>query len=200
MGTRDKRIDAYINKSAPFAQPILTELRARVHTHCLDVTETIKWSMPHFEYKGCIFCNMAAFKAHCAFGFWLGELLKVEEKNGKAMGNFGRITTLSDLPSEKEFARLVKAAMKLHDAGVKIPARAKSTEPKVLDIPSTFLAALKKNKKAHATFEGFSYTNKKEYVTWYTEAKTDATREKRLAQAIEWMAEGKSRNWKYANC
>lgn len=200
MGTTDPRIDAYISKSQPFARPILKHLRALVHAHCPDCTETVKWSMPHFDYKGGIFANMAAFTQHCAFGFWLGDLLKVDVKNEKAMGDFGRIASLDDLPSDKEIARLIKAAMKLHDAGAKLPSREKSNEKKDLDIPSAFMAAVKKNKKALTTFEGFAPSKKKEYVEWFTEAKTEATRDKRLVQAIEWMAEGKSRNWKYQNC
>jgi uncharacterized protein YdeI (YjbR/CyaY-like superfamily) len=200
MGTEDPRVDAYIAKAADFAKPILTHVRKLVHANCPEVTETIKWSMPSFEYKGGIFCGIAAFKQHCAFGFWLGDLLKIDAKAGKAMGQFGRITSLADLPGDKTIASILKAAMKLHDAGAKPPARAKPGEKKELVVPDYFLAALKKNKKALATFDGFSYYNKKEYVEWTTEAKTDATRDKRLAQAIEWMAEGKVRNWKYANC
>jgi len=200
MGTKDPRIDAYIAKSADFAKPILKHLRAQVHMHCPEATETMKWSMPHFEYQGGIFCNMAAFKQHCAFGFWLGDLLKVDTGLDKAMGDFGRITSLDELPADKELAKIIKAAMKLHDAGAKVPARARTAEKKELVIPPAFMAAVKKNKKALATFEAFPYSKKKEYVEWFTEAKTDATREKRLAQAVEWMAEGKSRNWKYQNC
>ena len=200
MGTKDPRVDAYIAKSADFAKPILTHLRKLVHANCPDATETIKWSMPHFEYRGGIFCNMAAFKQHCAFGFWLGDLLKVDNQNEKAMGDFGRITALDDLPGDKAIARLIKAAMKLHDEGAKIPARAKSAEKKELDIPAAFLGEVKKNKQALATFEGFPYSKKKEYVEWFTEAKTEATRDKRLAQSIEWLAVGKSRHWKYQNC
>ena len=200
MGTKDPRIDAYIAKSAPFARPILSHIRKLVHANCPDVAETIKWSMPHFEYKGGIFCGMAAFTAHGTFGFWLGALLKIESKLDKAMGQFGCITSLADLPGDKEIATIIKAAMKLHDAGVKSPTRTKPAEKKALMVPDYFLAAVKKNKKAHATFEAFSPSKKREYVEWITEAKTDATRDKRLAQAVEWMSEGKVRNWKYVNC
>jgi uncharacterized protein YdeI (YjbR/CyaY-like superfamily) len=201
MTTKDPRIDAYIAKSAAFAQPILLHLRALIHAQCPDAVETIKWSMPHFEYKGSIFCNCAAFKQHCSFRFWLGELLQIDAKLDAAMGQFGRITSLEDLPSDKDFTKLIKQAMKLHDAGAKAPSRAKpATEKKALEVPPAFLAAVKKNKTALATFETFTPSKKKDYVEWYTEAKTDATRDKRLAQAIEWMAEGKSRNWKYQNC
>lgn len=201
MPNHDPRIDAYIDTSAAFAQPILRHIRSMVHQHCPEATETIKWSMPHFEYKGSIFCHFAAFKQHCAIGFWLGALLEIDSTLKKAMGDFGRITSLEDLPSDKEFANLLKTAMTLHDSGAKLPARAKpNTDKKELEIPAEFLSAVKKNKAAYATFDAFSYSNQKEYVAWYCEAKTDATREKRLAQAIEWMAEGKRRNWKYENC
>ncbi|MCY7388205.1 MAG: YdeI/OmpD-associated family protein [Burkholderiales bacterium] len=200
MGTKEPRIDAYIAKSAAFARPILTHIRARMHANCPEISETIKWSMPFFDYKGAVFSNMAGFKAHCAFGFWLGDLLKIDAKADEAMGQFGRITSLRELPSNKEFARIIKAAMKLHDAGATLPARDKTAEKMELDVPDYFLAAVKKNKKAHATFEAFSPSKKKEYVEWITEAKTDATRDKRLSQAVEWMSEGKIRNWKYLNC
>lgn len=200
MGTRDPRVDAYIAKSADFAKPVLKHLRELVHKNCPDTSETIKWSMPFFEYKGGVFCNFASFKQHCAFGFWLGPLLEVEAKNTKAMGDFGRITAMDDLPADKEIVRLLKAAMKLHDSGAKLPSREKAAEKAPLEIPAAFMAALKRDKKALATFEAFTPSKKKEYVEWFTEAKTDATREKRLAQSIEWMAEGKSRHWKYQNC
>lgn len=200
MGTQDPRLDVYIAKSAPFAKPILTHLRKLVHANCPEVTESIKWGMPHFEYKARIFCGMAAFKAHCTFGFWLGGVLKIDARLDKAMGQFGRITSLADLPGDKDIAKTIKSAMALQDAGVKSPSRTKPVEKKELVIPDYFLAVVKKNKKAHATFEGFSASKKKEYVEWITEAKTDATRDKRLTQAVEWMAEGKVRNWKYLNC
>lgn len=201
MSTRDPRIDTYIEQAAEFAQPVLRHIRRMVHQHCPEADETIKWGMPHFEYKGSIFCHFAAFKHHCALGFWLGALLEIDTRLQKAMGQFGRITKIDDLPNEKEFAQLLIAAMNLHDSGAKLPARSKNkTENKELDIPPEFLAALKKNTAAQTRFETFSYSNKKEYVAWYTEAKTETTRAKRLAQAIEWMAEGKRRNWKYEKC
>ncbi len=161
MGTKDPRIDAYIAKSADFARPILKHLRAQVHVHCPEVAETIKWSMPFYEYNGGVFANMAAFKQHCAFGFWLGDLLKVDTGLDKAMGDFGRITSLDELPPDKELGKVIKAAMKLHDAGAKLPSREKTAEKKELVIPPAFMAAVKKNKKALATFEAFPYSKKK---------------------------------------
>jgi uncharacterized protein YdeI (YjbR/CyaY-like superfamily) len=202
MGTRDARVDDYIAKSAEFARPILTHLRDLVHAACPDVEETMKWSFPHFMYKGML-CSMASFKEHCAFGFWKGSL--IVENGGasveKAMGQFGRITQLSELPSKKILSGYIKEAMKLNEGGVKAPSRMKPKTPKAeLVVPDDLASALQGNQKARATFENFSPSHKREYVAWLTEAKTEATRARRLETAIEWMAEGKSRNWKYINC
>lgn len=202
MGTRDKRIDAYIAKSAEFAKPILRELREIVHEGCPDVEETMKWSMPFFMYKGML-CNMASFKQHCAFGFWKGSLILNGEqsKSVEAMGQFGRITSAKDLPPRKVIVGYVKKARQLNDDDVKVPSRMKrSTEKKELVVPDYFTAALKKNKKALTTFEAFPYSKRKDYVQWVTEAKSDETRDRRLKTSLEWLADGKSRNWKYERC
>lgn len=202
MPSKDKRIDAYISQSAEFAQPILNHIREVVHEGCPEVQETIKWGMPHFEHKG-IMCGMASFKEHCAFGFWKGSLVvdAKEIKSVDAMGQFGRITSLKDLPPKKLLVSYVKKAAELNEAGIKNPARVKQrAEKKELVVPDYFTAAVKKNKKAFATFDGFPYSKKKDYVEWVTEAKTDETRARRLKTAVEWMAEGKARNWKYERC
>ncbi|MBI3193488.1 MAG: YdeI/OmpD-associated family protein [Ignavibacteriae bacterium] len=201
MATKDKRVDDYIAKSADFAKPILTHLRELVHKACPDVEETMKWSFPHFDYKG-MMCSMASFKQHCVFGFWKASLMKDKSlienaKSEVAMGHLGRITSLKDLPSDKVLISYIKEAAKLNDDGVKFPQKPKSSEKKELVVPDYFLAEIKKNKKAFQTFEGFSYSHKKEYVEWITEAKTESTRDKRMISAIEMMREGKSRNWKY---
>jgi uncharacterized protein YdeI (YjbR/CyaY-like superfamily) len=196
MGTRDKRVDAYIAKSAAFARPILEHLRGVVHEGCPEVEETIKWGHVSFGYKG-ILCGMAAFKEHCTFGFWKGSLIvdAADRQSDEAMGQLGRITTLGDLPSRKKLVAYVKKAKELNDAGVKV---VRKTKPKpALETPADLLAALKKNKKANATFENFPPSHRREYVEWIVDAKTDETRQRRLAQAVEWMAEGKPRNWKY---
>ncbi|MFL5578852.1 MAG: YdeI/OmpD-associated family protein [Gemmatimonadaceae bacterium] len=196
MGTRDPRIDAIIAKSADFAKPILTHIREAVHAGCPDVVETIKWGMPAFEHKGPM-CQMAAFKQHCVFGFWKGKLVLAGDYRGEeAMGNFGRIESLKDLPPKRTLVALVKKAAALNDAGVKVPRTKKQPKP-ALATPPDLAAGLKKNRKAATTFEAFSPSQKREYIEWITEAKTDATREKRLATALEWLAEGKTRNWKY---
>ena len=196
-GQRDARVDAYIANAAAFAQPILIHIREQMHHHCPEVAETIKWGMPHFDYKG-IFAGMAAFKAHCALGFWKGKLLAIDANADAAMGQFGRITAIEDLPGERDMARLIKAAMVLNDDGIKSPMRAntKAAKPPVA-VPADVDTALRKNQVARGTFDAFSDSNKREYLEWITEAKTEATRDKRLAQAIAWMAEGKVRNWKY---
>ncbi len=201
MAARDARVDAYIAKSADFARPILTHLREVVHTACPDVEETMKWSFPHFLYKGML-CGMAAFKEHCSFNFWKGALI-VENGVGddeKAMGQFGRITKLSDLPPKKILSGYIKKAMKLNEDGVKVPARSKPKAPQALVIPDELTRALQANNDARAVFEKLSPSHKREYAEWISEAKTEATRTRRLETALQWMAEGKSRNWKYTNC
>ena len=200
MGKRDPRVDAYIAKSADFAKPILTHLRQIVHEACPDVEEAMKWSVPNFMYKG-ILCNMAAFKAHCAFGFWKSSLIvKNNGKAEKAMGQFGRITKLADLPSKKVLMGLIGEAVKLNDEGVPSPTRSKPRTNKEVVVPEDLTAALAKNRKARTTFEKFSPSHKREYVEWITDAKTEATRTKRLTTTLEWLEEGKPRNWKYMNC
>ncbi|HEV8337403.1 MAG TPA: YdeI/OmpD-associated family protein [Candidatus Polarisedimenticolia bacterium] len=200
MGRKDPRVDAYIEKSAVFARPILNHLREVVHAACPEVDETLKWGFPHFMHKG-ILCSMASFKQHCAFGFWKGTLLAEKHKGRAAiretaMGEFGRITSLSDLPGEKALRRYVKDAVALNDAGVKLP-RPKPKSGRSLRVPEDLQVALSKNRKARTIFEGFSPSHRREYVEWMTEAKTEATRRRRLETAVAWMAEGKVRNWKY---
>jgi uncharacterized protein YdeI (YjbR/CyaY-like superfamily) len=201
MGKRDPRIDAYIAKSAEFAKPILVHIREVVHAACPEVEEAIKWSYPNFLYKG-MMCGMAAFKEHCSFGFWKHALV-VGGNDGErmeGMGTFGKITKISDLPPKKVLSGYIKTAMKLNEDGVKNPARAKPAKPKEVVVPEVLAKALQGNHKARASFERFSPSHKREYVEWITEAKTEATRARRLQTAIEWMAEGKPRNWKYMNC
>jgi hypothetical protein len=199
MVTRDKRIDAYIEKSAEFAQPILTELRARVHAACPDVVETIKWGMPSFEYKG-ILCGMAAFKKHAVFGFWKHKLVVADDsKANMAMGSFGKLVALDQLPPRAEFARLVRKAMKLNDEGVKA-VRDKTARKKPITMHPALKKALAAKPKARATFEAFSPSHQREYMEWISDAKAEKTRERRLKTTIEWLTQGKQRNWKYAKC
>ena len=192
---KDKRIDAYLAKAPDFARPILTELRARVHAANPDVVEDIKWGSPHFTYKGKLHAGMSAFKAHCAFGFW-HPLMRPNDSSLEGMGMFGKIAGLGDLPSKAEFTKLAKQAKRLADDGVKPPAKPKA-KPRPVVVPPALSAALKKNPKASATFEAFSPSHRREYAEWVAEAKTEETRDRRVAQSIEWLAEGKSRHWKY---
>jgi uncharacterized protein YdeI (YjbR/CyaY-like superfamily) len=203
------QVDAYIAKSQPFAQPILEHIRQLVHKACPGVVETIKWSRPFFEYKGAILGNMSAFKEHCSFGFWGEEIAAVlrEQKllQPDAMGSLGRITSVKDLPPTKQLLGILSQAVSFIDKGeytspisarqkvVKAPAPAPEAPPE-------FAKALKANKAAAAAYAKFSPSCKREYVEWIADAKREETRDKRIATAIEWIGEGKQRNWKYQNC
>lgn len=203
MPKKDARIDAYIKHSAAFAQPILSHFRSLVHSACPDVEETMKWSFPHFDYKGSMMCSMASFKQHCAIGFWKAALMKDSAtltgmaKSEAAMGHLGRIASLKDLPKDSVLTRYIKDAMQLNDSGAKLPGKSQSSKAQPLSVPGYFTKALSASKKAQQTFTAFSYSQQKEYVDWVTEAKTEATRNKRLQTSIEWLSEGKIRNWKY---
>jgi uncharacterized protein YdeI (YjbR/CyaY-like superfamily) len=198
MATKDPRIDAYIAKSAAFAKPILKHLRKVVHAGCAEVQETLKWSMPHFDYKG-IMCGMGAFKEHCAFGFWKADLIlgpgQSKEKSG--MGSFGCIRSAADLPNETTLVGYVRKAAALNEAGIKAPGRTQPKKRAPLAAPDYFTGALKKNEKARKTFEDFSPSRRREYIEWVTEAKREETRKQRLDKSIKWLSEGKARNWKY---
>jgi uncharacterized protein YdeI (YjbR/CyaY-like superfamily) len=204
MGKRITAIDAYIARQQPFARPVLEYLRDLVHETCPDAVEVIKWGHPNFEYKG-PFAGMAAFKAHATFGFWKHSLLvdgkaTLGKSDEKAMGSFGRLTSVDDLPGRRTLVALVKRAMKLNDDGIKNPARSGPRKPVVVKPPAYFMAAVRANRKAVATWEGFAPSHKRDYVDWVTEARTEPTREKRLATTVAWLAQGKKRNWKYAKC
>jgi len=202
----DPRIDAYIAKAAPFAHPVLTHLRALVHKACPEVVEEIKWGRPFFVYNGTILCNISAFKQHCSFGFWGAEIGRVLRAEGVlqagGMGSLGRITSLKDLAPEKQLLGYIRQAVALIDSGqgenriVAVRRVVKISKPPV-EPPSEFAAALKKNKAAHAAYAAFSPSCKREYAEWIADAKRPETRERRIAQAVEWIAEGKQRNWKY---
>ena len=198
MATKDPRIDAYIAKSADFAKPILKHLRKVVHAGCPEVVETLKWSMPHFDHKG-IMCGMGAFKEHCAFGFWKADLVLERaagaEKSG--MGSFGCIKSVGDLPNEKTLIGYVKKAAALNEAGVKAPGRTQPKKRAPIPVPDYFESALRKNAKARKNFESFPPSHRREYLEWITEAKREETRNERMATSIKWLAEGKSRHWKY---
>lgn len=199
MSARDKRVDAYIAKAQPFAKPILTHIREAVHQACPDVEEAIKWGMPAFSYKGPM-CGMAAFKQHATFGFWKSSL--VFGKNDRyavdpnGMAAFGRMTSLADLPPKKALAGYIRKAAALNDQGVKVERTRRPRTP--LPVPPALAAALTKNGAAKSAFDALPPSHQREYNEWIGDAKTDETRTRRVAQAVQWIAEGKSRNWKYA--
>jgi hypothetical protein len=198
MGTRDPRVDAYIEKAQPFAQPILAHLREVVHAGCPQVEETIKWGMPHFMHHG-LLAGMAAFKAHATFGFWRGKELVPGGGDDRAMGQFGCLASVRDLPPKRELVALVRKAASLNESGDAKPKRATKVKPPPVPSPG-FAAALARSRKAAKAFAAFPPSHQREYVEWIDEAKREPTRERRIAQAVEWIAEGKSRNWKYENC
>jgi uncharacterized protein YdeI (YjbR/CyaY-like superfamily) len=189
MPKKDSRIDAYIEKAGDFAKPILNRMRKLVHDLCPNVEETIKWNTPFYVYKGSLMTT-PAFKQHCAVIFWKGRLIL-----GKEREKLRRLTSAADLPGDKVLREYIRKAVELNETGVKAPRSPKAK--KTVAVPDYFLAALRKNKKAQAAFEKFSPSHKREYVEWIAEAKREETRAKRIETAIKWMAEGKSRNWKY---
>jgi len=195
--SKNPKVDEYIANSKEFAQPILKKLRALVHQAHPDIEETIKWGMPIFEYKGILF-NMASFKQHCAFGFWKQKLIKGLDGSEDGMGSLGKLKSLDDLPSDEILLMLMKEAILLNDKGIQLPKVA--PQKKELQVPQELTEALEKQPKAKDVFENFSPSHRKEYIMWIVEAKQEATKQKRIAQTIEWLNEGKKRNWKYENC
>lgn len=197
MSQHDPRVDAYIAKAAPFAQPILEHIRALVHEAVPGVEETIKWGAPSFMHAGGILCVMAAFKQHAALNFWKGALL-LDAIPEEGMGSFGKLRSVRDLPPKKTMLALLRKAAKLNEDGVKVPAARKTGRAKPPpEVPADFAAALKKDKAAAKRFDAFPPSHRREYIEWITEAKREETRQRRLAQALAWIAEGKPRNWKY---
>ena len=197
--SRDPRIDAYIARQADFARPILEHLRRVLHAAGPELEETIKWSMPHFTYEGRLFAGMAAFKGHATFGLWQASAVLGETGSERdAMGQFGRLTSVADLPPEEELKALIRRAAEVAGEGPK-PRPKKPPKPEVAT-PGDLSAALDANRAARATFDAFPPSCRREYVEWVVDAKRPETRAKRIAQAVEWMAEGKRRNWKYENC
>jgi hypothetical protein len=198
MGTRDKRIDAYIAGAADFARPILLHLRKVIHEGCPEVVETMKWSTPSFTYQGKILCGFASFKAHAAFGFWQGAEIFADKggEQGGAWGQFGKLTSLRDLPSKRTLIGYIKKGMKLRDEGVVATTRRPGAR-KVLRLPADLAAGLKKSAKATREWKAFPPSGQREYIEWIVEAKRAETRAERLKTTLQWVAEGKPRNWKY---
>jgi hypothetical protein len=201
MPKPDPRVDAYIAKAQPFARPILEHVRRAVHAGCPQAVETLKWGMPYFEHQG-LLCHMAAFKAHAAFGFWLGAKVTGESETSgsgrEAMGQYGRLASVKDLPPLKRLAALVKKAAALNAQGVKSPTRAKDAPPKKEPpAPADLLTGLRKRKGAAAGFKALTASQRREYIEWVLGAKRAETRAKRIAATAEGAAEGKPMNWKY---
>jgi uncharacterized protein YdeI (YjbR/CyaY-like superfamily) len=194
MGTTDPRVDAYIASSAEFARPVLHHLREVVHATSPEIEEAMRWRFPHFMYKG-ILCSMAAFKQHCAFGFWHDDIVS-RPADAKAMGHFGRITSLADLPPREVLTGYVRRAMQLKDAREKTP-KVPVGPKNYPAMPEVFRRALARRPEARAAFAKFSPSHQREYVDWITGAKREDTRDRRIGTAVEWIAEGKTRNWKY---
>ena len=198
MGERDPRIDAYIAKAAPFARPILEHLRALVHATCPEADETIKWGMPFFVSGGASLCHMAAFKRHAAFGFWRHGEVMGGERPAEGMGSFGKLATLDDLPPKDALATLIRRAAALNASGTKpTRATAEKTPAPLPEMPADFAAALDAAPAARRTWDAFAPSHRREYLDWILGAKRADTRAKRIAQAVEWLAEGKSQHWKY---
>lgn len=201
MSTRDPRVDAYIEQAAPFARPILEHLREVVHSASPGIEETLKWGMPHFMHDG-IVCSMAAFKQHCTFGFWKHALVVKDggERRFGSMGSFGRLTARSDLPSRRVLTGYVREAVRLNVAGVKVSKATSSVHAKKHEMPEALRTALGRNAKARAAFELFTPSQRYAYVEWIAAAKREDTRERRVATALEWIAAGRTRHWKYQDC
>ena len=204
--TPNPKIDAYVAKAAPFAQPILAHLRALVHKACPDVEEDVKWGRPFFVHGGTILCNISAFKAHCSFGFWGAEIGKALVQDGVVreggMGSLGKIASLKDLPPDKKLVGYIRQAAALIESGLGdnriVAARRVVKAPKPpIEVPEEFTAALWRDRKAAAAYAAFSPSCQREYAQWIADAKRPETRARRIAQAVEWIAEGKQRNRKY---
>ena len=201
MPTTDPRIDAYIQRAAPFAQPVLTHLRGVMHAACPGLHETIKWGMPFFVDDERILAHMAAFKQHCAFGFWRGREAVALGKGDEAMGQFGRITSVADMPPRREMLAIVKQAIAQTAVQAAAPRLPRAVAPKpAAAVPADLAAALAGHEAARSCFDAFPPGKQREYVDWIVDAKRDETRARRVAQAIEWLGQGKPRHWKYQSC
>ncbi len=200
----NKEVDEYIARAPEFAQPILKHLRELVHKGCPEAEEALKWSTPAFLYHKKILFSMAGFKAHCRFIFWRPEIAKMFGKRGGESDDdgaiVGKITQLSDLPSDKEMLSYIREARRLADDGPRATMRKKTAPKPEIEPPAEFAAALAKNKAAALTFQNFSPSHRREYIEWIIDAKRPETRDKRIETALGWLADGKPRNWKYMNC
>lgn len=201
MAHLDERIDDYIDESREYARPILAYLRQLVHAACPEVTETMKWGFPHFDYKG-MYASMAAFKEHCSFGFWKGSLLDdprglLTLSGDSGMASFGKVRKIADLPSDDVLLEFLIQAMDLNERGVNVPRPVKEKVLETMPLPPELERGLTSSPRAAATFRSLSHSGRNDYIRWINDAKTAPTREKRLLTTVEWLEEGKSANWKY---
>lgn len=194
--SREPRIDAYIAKARPFARPILEKIRERIHAVMPEVEEAMKWSHPTYCKDGKIVLGTAAFKEHAAVNFWRGQELGLDTRDG-AMGQLGKLTSVEDLP--KDLDRMIARAAELSTRAPKPRKTKHEPRPQPVMHPE-FAASLERAPKARASLEAFSPSAQREYLEWIAEAKQDATRQKRIASAVEWLSQGKRRNWKYETC
>jgi len=199
MATKDPRVDLYIAEAAEFARPILKHLRQAIHQGCPTAVETIKWGCPFFDYHG-LLCGFAAFQAHCSLFFWrdidVDRWLKKNNTAGAGMGQFGKITSMADLPKDSVLLACVRTAVEQREAPASKAKRVRSPA-KELPVPPDLKQALAANAKAAATFRNFAPSHRRAYLEWIADAKQPATRERRLQTTIEWLTEGKPQNWKY---
>lgn len=200
--SHNPKVDSYLEKAEAFARPILRHLRALIHATCPKVVEEMKWGIPHFDYHGEMMCIIASYKKHCSFSFWKDSLMSDERLKGNsglpaAKRYMGSLTSLADLPSDRQVSTWIREAMSLNERGIQLPRR-KSEGPKAVAIPTAFSNELAANPRINAIFQGKSASFQKEYNVWIGQAKTDATRGKRIEEALAWIAEGKGRFWKYA--
>jgi uncharacterized protein YdeI (YjbR/CyaY-like superfamily) len=197
--SRDARIDAYIASAQPFARPILEKMRERVHAVVPEAEETLKWSMPAYTIGGKILLITAAFKAHAALNFWRGQELRGDKANAEAMGQFGKLESVADLPSDAELDRLIGEAAEVAKSAP-APRKTKHAPKPAPGMHPQFAVALAKAPKARAALDSFPPSAQRDYLEWISEAKQDSTRAKRIAKAVEWLSEGKRRHWKYEKC
>jgi len=201
---RDPRVDAYIKGAPEFAGPLLLHFRELAHKAHPGVQETIKWGKPFFLAGGSPVCFMAAFKQHCAFGFWgsgmAGPLAEAGYQDDGAAGSLGRVTGPKEMPKDKVLLGLLKTAFALAgNEGGKLR-RVPAEKPKGrIETPEDLEAVLNRI-GALERFDAMSPSCRREYVEWIVEAKRAETRAKRIGEAVGWIAEGKKRNWKYENC
>jgi uncharacterized protein YdeI (YjbR/CyaY-like superfamily) len=198
---QNPEIDAYIDAAKPFAKPILNHIRDIIHRVCPEVQEKVKWGFPHFEYRNEMMCSMASFSKHCAFGFWKARLMNdpkhLLNHEKIAMGDMGKIASFADLPDEEDLMVLLAEAMRLNDEGIKLKPKPKPPKLTKVIVPNYFQVALDDSPKAKATFYSFSLSHQNEYIRWISEAKTQATRDKRISTSLEWLELGRRRDWKY---